>query len=77
MTGRRATDRTFDHPDHVRDFTVSVHESGEVDGIHVERDITQRWITFREYHFAIIAAMIAAAMIGGAFVIGVLVGVAI
>lgn len=75
--GRRASDRqeyVVDHPDHVRDMEVSITECGELEGMRVERHLKQRFITFRVYHIAIIALMIAAAMIGGAFAVGYAIG---
>lgn len=71
MSGRRATD-TFDHPDHVRDFEVTISEKGDIEGVRVERVMRQRFITFRVYHIWIISILLMGAMVGGAFVLGLI-----
>lgn len=72
MSGRRATDHTFDRPEQVRDLEITVSEKGEVDGVRVERIMRQRFITLRVYHIWIISVLLMGATVGGAFAIGLL-----
>lgn len=73
---RRKTDFDLGLSEHIRDMEIRTsHTSTDVDGSDVVVEITHRFVMFRTFHVAIIAAMIGSAMVGGAFVIGWAIGI--